>query len=241
MQVKSIKSFFFIIFAFISGFSYCDVFNKKLSDKELESLKNGEVLIRNIGSASKICIDSDNEFAEKSVSIIKKLHPSYLMEVIQIRKCEKNENLIENLSSILLDIPSYKGIPYYSEHNKIWVDLYSEANVLSHEKNGETEKMVADLFMIPFDNIKTSIILTQTKDSLFYISENTEKIYYDNIPCINIGNLKSIITVFKYGDYYILYGIGGVAAPKVPFLTKRIELSFMNRIKTFCNFVYNKI
>jgi hypothetical protein len=53
--------------------------------------------------------------------------------------------------------------------------------------------------------------------------------------------MKSVILLFRHEDNWILYGVGGVKALKVSFLEKRIETSFINRIKTFCNFVFTKI
>ena len=49
------------------------------------------------------------------------------------------------------------------------------------------------------------------------------------------------ILLFKDEDNWILYGIGGVNAPKIPFFSERIEVSFINRIKTFCNFIFTKL
>ena len=64
---------------------------------------------------------------------------------------------------------------------------------------------------------------------------------HKGINCVKKENMKSLILVFKDGNNWILYGIGGVKAPKIPLFEKRIETSFMNKIKTFCQFVYSKL
>ena len=53
--------------------------------------------------------------------------------------------------------------------------------------------------------------------------------------------MVSCITVFRDGDNWILYGIGGVDALKLWFIEDRVETSFINRIKTFCNFIFTKL
>ena len=53
--------------------------------------------------------------------------------------------------------------------------------------------------------------------------------------------MQSFVYAFVYNDFIVLYGIGGVNAPSVFFLRERIETSFINRIKTFCKFIFEKI
>ena len=52
--------------------------------------------------------------------------------------------------------------------------------------------------------------------------------------------MKICILLIRDGDNWILYGIGGVNAPRVPFFTERIQTSFINRINTFCSFIFKK-
>ena len=53
--------------------------------------------------------------------------------------------------------------------------------------------------------------------------------------------MKSFVYAFKDGDYIILYGIGGVDAPNVPVLKGKIDNSFINRVTTFCKFIFGKL
>ena len=53
--------------------------------------------------------------------------------------------------------------------------------------------------------------------------------------------MKSAITVFRDGDNWVLYAIGGVDTYKIFFLEDRVETSFINRIKSFCSFIFTKI
>ena len=66
-------------------------------------------------------------------------------------------------------------------------------------------------------------------------------VYHNKFTAVKPEKMVSCITVFRDGDNWILYAIGGAAIPKLFFLEDRVETSFMNRIKTFCDFVFKKL
>ena len=217
-------------------------FNSKLSKSELETINAGQVLIRNTGAVKHMCISTDNADVNSALKIIKDLNPAYLAEVIQVRPVQGNEDILSVVRDILVDIPSYVGIPYWSERGECYYDLYSDGKITSQTQEGDTEHITAVLEMDPFGDIGADITVRQTADFLSYANTNTNDLYYkDSFKCVKTQNMKSLIVVFRDGDNWILYGIGGVDAPKVFFLKKRIETSFINRIKTFCNFVFQKL
>jgi hypothetical protein len=109
-------------------------------------------------------------------------------------------------------------------------------------QDGTTHDVQADLTMEPFGKIHTTIELDSTPDYVYYVSTNDNELwYFDKFKCVNPNKMKSAILLFRDGDNWILYGAGGVNAIKVLFLEKRIETSFINRIKTFCNYMFDKI
>lgn len=236
------KLIFTVLFICTSFYVSAVPFNDKMTPGEMESLKSGNVIIRNIGDMKNICIENSNEGTSKLLSQIHDLKPKYLAEVIQIRKYEGNEDLPERLYYALMNISDYIGIPYYSEQGDTWYDLYSDAKIVSVEKNDTITKVSADLTMEPFGLIQTPIVIEQTNGYLFYSSTNSNRLRYnDQFNCVNANKMRSCILLFKDGENWILYGVGGVDAARVPFLTKRIETSFINRIKTFCNYIFEKI
>ena len=70
---------------------------------------------------------------------------------------------------------------------------------------------------------------------------NLNNLDYKVLKCISKETITSVIIIYKDGDNWICYGIGGVEAPKIFLLKNRIEVSFLNRIKTFCNFVFEQL
>lgn len=237
------KNLIVLLISVISIFSISAAsFNDKLSSDEINSLYSGNVVIRNIGSVKNICLASDNIGAAKLLNQINALKPNYLAEVIQIRNYHGNEDLPERLYYALMNISDYVGIPYYSEQGDAWYDLYSDAKIISLEKTDTITRVSADLTMEPFGLISTPMIIEQTSDYLFYSTTNSNRLrYQDKVNCVNPEKMRSCILLFREGDFWILYGVGGVDAAKIPFLTKRIETSFINRIKTFCNYIFEKI
>lgn len=253
-QNKAFFAFLIIFFTILIQNSFSqkydldlsNIFNENLTDSEKKQLLEGKVLYKNIGKASNISLKDD----ENILKSIKDLKPNYLAEIIQIVKMpDKAPFPLDKLYDILEDIPSYKGIPYYSEHNDIWVDLYSEAKIHNKFDTRTSTEWVkeinAEFYMDPFEtimsNIKIHSPISSYNDYVIYENTNTSTIKYRDFTCVKPGKMKSMIYAFEYDDYVILYGVGGLNAPKVPVMSARIELSFMNRIKTFCNFVFTKL
>jgi hypothetical protein len=218
-----------------------------MNDRERAVIDRGEVLIRNIEKSANISINpAVHPAVRKAVDIITKLKPSYLAEVIQIRPYDPE--LIPRVEEILLDVPSYKGIPYYSERGGRFYDLYSSAKVKSQKESAGTTTIDAALVMQPFNPYDVRITMTENgtekEVSIFYQMENTSKITAEDMSLIAVAKdrgMQSLIVVFPYGDRLVFYGIGGVNAPVIPFLKERIQVSFINRIKTFCMYVYEKL
>ena len=216
--------------------------NSLLSQKEKDDLLNGQVLIRNIDKYKNMCIEGSNPGIQKLREIVDEQNPNYLAEVIQVKPYEGNENLQEVVRSALENISDYAGIPYWSERHQRYWDLYSSAVVVGSSQINETTKQInADLYMEPFGLIHSPILIEQTEDFLLYNTTNNNNLKIEGFTVVKKQNMKSLILLFRYEDKWILYGVGGVKALKVSFLEQRIETSFINRIKTFCNFIFTKI
>ncbi len=239
---KHIYIFCLLITTIPFAYSMPQVFNKNLTTAEHKKLENGETVIKKLKSVKDFSLSSNNENAQKALKTAKDLKPSYLAEIIQIYPYTGNEDFIQKFSKQILDIPAYAAIPYYSERNDTWNDLYSNAIITSSTNLDKNNKLItANLEMNPFGVINTQINTTETQDSFYYVSTNQNPLKYDGITCVGTKKMKCIVTIFKEGDSWILYGIGAVNAPSVFFLRERIELAFINRIKTFCAFFFKNL
>lgn len=236
------KTFCFLLFITLISFLFADPFTSKLTSEEREKINSGEILIKNINYEKFMCLKKgQSELGDQLYTEIHDLNPKYLAEVIQIKPYKNNEDLPQRLEELLNNVPEYAGIPYYSVRAEEWYNLYDSAEIIEtlDKKNGKIIK--ADLYMEPFDLVKEDIELTRDKEAILYTAVNTNKLrYLDKFDCIWPNKMKICILLIRDGENWILYGIGGVNAPRVPFFTERIQTSFINRINTFCSFIFQK-
>ena len=233
---------FVLLLIFVTSIALADPFNNQLTDSERTQLKNGELIVKNINYQKYMRLKKgESDLGDKLIAEIHDLNPKYLAEVIQYKPYEGNEDLPQRLEELLNNVPEYAGIPYYSVRAEQWYNLYDSAEIkeIKEHKNGKSIK--ADFIMEPFDLVKEDIELYRAEESVLYTAVNTNKLrYLDKFDSIWPKKMKICILLIRDGDTWILYGIGGVNAPRVPFLTERIQTSFINRINTFCSFIFKK-
>jgi len=233
---------FLSIFFIFTTSIFANPFNNKLTSSERDTLAAGQLLIKNINYEKNICLNKGAvNLGDKLLSEIKDLNPKYLAEVIQYKPYKGNEDLPQRLEELLNNVPDYAGIPYYSERHDTWYNLYDSAEIKEVIDNGKTKTIRADLIMEPFDLVKEDIEISKEAEAILYSAVNTNKLrYLDKFDCVWPKKMKICILLFRDGDNWVLYGIGGVNAPRVPFFTERIQTSFINRINTFCSFIFKK-
>ena len=236
------KILIFLMICLLPSLFFAETFNKKLTDEEREYLSTGKVLIKNINYEKNISLEKGlSPLADQLLDTIDKLNPKYLAEVIQVRPYDGNENFDDLLHDILYNVQDYAGIPYYSERAEAWYDLYEWAKIVDVQVDDGKTTMQAQMMMEPFDIVEETITIDQSDDMILYVAQNENKLrYLDKFDCIWPQKMKICILLFRDGDNWIFYGIGGVNAPRIPFFTERIQTSFINRIKTFCSFIFEK-
>lgn len=238
------KTIVLLFFSFIiSSFSIAESFNSHLSEDERKTIYSGNILIKKINYFKNVCLETGiNNLSDDLLSYYKDLKPKYLAEVIQVRPYKGNEDLPERMNALLSNISDYAGIPYWSERAQEYFDLYSSAKIVSETGTYDNKEYLADIEMSPFGTLKQKINITIKDDTLLYDSINLNKLrYFDSFDCVYPEKMKMSILLLRDGENWILYGIGGVNAPRIPFFTERIDTSFINRIKTFCNYIFTQL
>ena len=243
---KFLISFVLLLCAttFIFSEDFSDLFNSKISQEELNSLKKGETLIRNIGNVKNLSLtQSNNQIISSIHENLNNRKPNYLAEIIKIVPKEKSDTLVDDVYNEIINIESYTKIPYYSKQHQRWFNLYDFAELNSIKKEGNYTEINLTVQMVPFGFINSNSYITKTNNSLKFENINTEKIIYEfkNIPCVKPEKMYTAIALFEYKDYYILYGIGAVNAPSIFFLQERIDTAFIGRIKDFCKYMFEQI
>lgn len=242
MTMKKRLLLIFLEVCLISLSCFSNPFNEKLSEDEKNQLEAGEIVIKNINFEKNICLNKNfSPVADSLLSEIHKLNPKYLAEVIQYKRYKGNEDLPQRLETLLNNVSDYAGIPYYSVRAQAWYNLYDSATITEKYTSDDKTVIKADMQMEPFGTVNEHIEMTKSEETILYIAKNTNKLrYLDKFDCIWPERMRICILLFRDGDNWVLYGIGGVNAPRIPFFTERIQTSFINRIRTFCTFIFKK-
>ena len=87
--MKHLKFLTIIIFSFFTTLlfssSFSDMFNKKITQDELQRLEQGEIIIRNIGTVRKLSLtESNNDLIKKVQKELNDRNPNYLAEIIKV-------------------------------------------------------------------------------------------------------------------------------------------------------------
>ena len=221
---------------------FANPFNDKLSQEEKARLEKGEILIRNIDYTKNMVLSEGiSKKGDFLLNTVKDVKPKYLAEVIQVKPYKGNENYAEVLNQLLYRVEDFTNIPYISNGGDEYL-LYDSAEILSQKKDGEVTNLNVHMYMEPFGDVYQDMKIYKANDSeLLYTSKNTNKLrYLDKFDCLWPEKMLITIYLFRDGDNWVFYAVGGVNAPHVPFFTDRIRRSFIRRITTFCDFIFKQ-
>lgn len=235
--------FFIVLFMTVCTTIFALPFNKQLKADELQKLNAGETVIRNIDYAKYMSIQPGvNSRCDELIAMVKGFNPKYLGEVIQVKPYTGNEDLPSRIEALLNNIDSYTDIPYYSEHSGKWFKLYDEAETVSTVKNGNVTTIMTNLIMDPCGLVEEQIDVINEGNMLYYTAFNKNSLSFKEFSnLLGPEKLKIGIVVFRYEDKWIIYGVGGVNAPHIPFFTDRIRIAFINRICSFCDYIFKML
>jgi hypothetical protein len=213
-----------------------------LSTQKIELLKNGEALIRQLDTASKLSLAPFSAEASAILKEIAQLNPNYLVEVIALVPYTPGAKQIERLAITLSDIQGYIGIPYYSVREKKTYDLFDKVNILLRKTIPGGELIEAEQHMKPFEDYKASYEYRISADSLIFRSVNLSHIAYKGIRSVAPGNMKWYLYVFHSDGFLVYYGIGAVKAfDMVGLIRDRLEVSFIGRVGAFFDYMSTQL
>lgn len=219
------------------------LFNERLTVSEQLSLREGGTVCNSIGKVKYARIREIPE-TEQLLMAVRKARPNHLAEIIRILPYEGFENLTETVSQMLKSEESYTTVPFYVKDNGDVVHLYSEARIESVESDGSTgREVIAGRFqMRPLDQFSAYVEAEKRGSYYFYHMKNTSRVRYKSfISAVGKEKMIAVISIFRYGDNWIIYALGGVDIIKLPFIDRRIDRAFYNRVKAFCVFTFERL
>jgi hypothetical protein len=216
-----------------------------LTQAERASLSKGEAVFRSLSSHRKLAMPAGAPYAAELLESMKQLGPNYLGETIMvIPKAKGGPDLLARLAALLEDTAGYKGIPYWSEANERFYDLFAKSSQLSKAAAGDTVTIEALHYMEPFDEYRARYTLRSGRGSLYYAGENLTPLVYEyrDIKVLDPGKMRWVLSAYDAGDRYVLYGVGAAKAFDMMGLFRgKIETSLVGRIKAFFGFVFGKL
>ncbi|MBQ7159292.1 MAG: hypothetical protein IJS09_07725 [Treponema sp.] len=236
------KAFFTAFFFLAATLCSADLFNSNLTDIEREQLLSGQIVIRFINDAEKICANTGfSPETDAVIQSIRQTKPNYLAEVLWSIPVQEGDNLTDLAESLFCDMNTFKEIPYYSEaFNKI-EPLFTIAELIDTEKSGQYTTSLAQFCMDPFEPYKATLSISKTKTSFSFLHTNNDKLKVAIVKAVEKNTLKAGIALIQHDGKWFVYGAGGVKAPKPLLFRKSLEKAFNNRIKDFASFYIKKV
>lgn len=217
------------------------LFNDRLTGREILALRNGEVVCNSIGKVKYARINHIPE-TMRLISAVSQVGPNHLAEIIKILPYEGYENLMETVSRMLRSEESYTKVPFYVDDDGRTHYLYADARIESVEESDGKQVIMERFLMRPLDYYTARIEAERQGGCYFYQMRNIDRVRYKSfISAIGKGKMIAVISIFRYGENWIIYALGGVDIIKLPFIDKAVDRAFYNRIKAFCLFTFEKL
>ena len=213
------------------------LFNERLSGGEVLALRKGEVVCNSIGKLKYARINEIPE-TEQLISAVREVNPNHLAEIIKILPYKKYENLTEIVSKMLKDEESYTKVPFAMNEDGSTRYLYSLAQIQDIQQEEEKEVITEKFIMPPLDYFIGRIESEKIGSYFFYKMKNTNRIKYKIFSAVGKRKMIAVISIFRYGENWIIYALGGVDIIRLPFIDKAVDRAFYNRIKAFCLFTF---
>ena len=218
------------------------LFNERLSRREALFLRNGGTLCNSIGNIRYSRIKEIPE-TQSLIAAIKEVNPNHLAEIIKILPYNGYEELTHIVSDMLKNEESYTKVPFSIDDYGRIEYLYSDAKIESIVRQSPSKEVIVERFLMkPLDYFTGRIEDEKRGTYIFYRMKNSNQVRYKSFfSAIGKEKMIAVISIFRYGDNWIIYGLGGVDIIKLPFVDRKIDSAFYKRIKAFCVFTFERL
>ncbi len=237
------KNFLFaalILFALLAA-SYAQklppCFASAWGDTEKVGLQQGKIVIRNIQRCKNISMQRGfNPCADKVIDVAEQINANYLAEIIYKMPKAGNEDIIEQAVKIFEDINLYKEIIYSDEKKGFNRNLFPLVEQLYRNDRPGYIQIGSHLKMDMLSAYDSELEIEWGADGFFFHQKNTTPLMWRSFKAVKEENMVAGICCFEWnGDWYV-YALGGLRAPRIPFVIAEIERQFIGRIEDFTVF-----
>ncbi len=213
-----------------------------LSTQEATSLLGGEALIREIKTHTALTLSGFDDEAMKIKKEIAALSPNYITEVIALIPYRDSANQIGKLATVLSDLDSYVGIPYWSAQMQKTYDLFDKMTITVKKQIPGGTYLESVQHMKPFEDYKASYEYRMSNDALIFHSTNLSHLVYKGIRSVAPKGMHWYLYVFRNESNLVYYAVGAVKAfDMMGLIRERLKVSFIGRVDAFFKHMFAQL
>ena len=239
--MKKIAALKIIFMAAFLAASYAQefppAFSTELKPEELSDLAEGKIVIRNIQKCKNISIQKGlNPYVDKVIDVAEVINANYLAEIIYKMPKAGNDGIIEQAVEIFEDINLYKEIIYSDEKKGFNRNLFPMVEQLYRNDRPGYIQIGSHLKMDMLSDYNSELEIEWGADGFFFHQKNTTPLMWRSFKAVKEENMIAGICCFEWNGEYYVYALGGIRAPRIPFVIAEIERQFIGRIEDFTVF-----
>lgn len=216
-------------------------FSDKWGETEKNGLQQGKIIIRNIQKCKHISLQKGiNPYADKVINVAEKINANYLAEIIYKMPKTGNEDIMEQAVAIFEDINLYKEIIYTDEKKGSSRNLFPLVEQRFRNDAPGYIQIGSHLRMDMLSAYDSELEIEWGKDGFFFHQQNVTPLLWKSFKAVKDGNMIAGICCFEWDGEYFVYALGGIRAPRIPFVIAEIERQFIGRIEDFTVFYIKK-
>ena len=203
----------------------------------MQKLQDGQIVIRNIKRCKGISIKSGlNAYADKVVDLAQDINANYLAEIVCKMPKASNPDIIGQAVKIFGDINLYKEIIYSDEKKGSSKNLFPLVEPRFKNDGPGSIQIGSHLRMDMLSAYDSELEIQWGENGFYFQQKNVTPLLWKSFKAVKEGNMIAGICCFEWkGDYYV-YALGGIRAPRIPFVIAEIERQFIGRIEDFTVF-----
>ena len=216
-------------------------FSTNLEPEALAGLEQGKIVIRNIQRCKNVAIrEGFNTYVDKVLKTADDINANYLAEIIYRMPKAGNEDIISQAIKIFEDINLYKEIIYSDEKKGNQRNLFPLVEERFRNNKPGWIQVGSHLKMDMLSPYDSELQIEWGDAGFFFKQKNVTALTWRSIKAIKEENMIAGICCFEWGDSYYVYALGGLRAPRIPFIMTEVERQFIGRIEDFTVFYINR-
>ena len=243
------KPFFLLLLVlllFFSAFLAADgILPSGFSENDLELLNRGIPVIRRLDSIRNVQTAGKSSNQRELIQHFSDLRPNFLAEAIFLLPVPEGqeEAILNEVTALLQNFGGYEEIPYYSQRNRAWFQLFYDVELLNfRQQTAEISKAELSMQLLPFDPGVMTFSFEHDGEHLSFQNWNRDPLYYRSVKAVKEERMQTGLVVENHPGALVFYGLGGAKAfTFFGLFGKRLETAFLGRVEAFFSWLYEEM